>query len=847
MALTSTSNGAFAYEKYDWMSAALAVILTLFVYVPTMAPTVSFWDAGEFIAASFSLGIPHPPGTPLYILVGKFFSLLPITFPGVETVTQRINFMSVFASALAVGVMFIIIVRLIKPWFEEYGLFERLITHSAALAGSLIGAFSFSYWNNAVEAEVYAIAMLIMTTTVWLSFQWHDHYGEHGNNNRLLLIIYALALGVGNHLLCFLVSPGIFLLVMFKDWRTAADLVLTALVVFLLANLGLFAVGLSHEVYPIVLIIMALLATGGLIWFMWPHPNLKFIFAGAALFMLGVSVHAYMPIRSFLNPMIDEGNPENWQAFMDVLLRKQYGGNSVSVRRADFGFQIWLWLRYFVWQYAPGIYDFKFVDGVAGFFRDIKVVLSFWALFCIGLFGAYWHLTKHFRTFVVFLSHFIINSLGLVIYLNLSDHEVRERDYFFVAGYFFFSVWLATGIVGIATLISERLGGQKRLVAAGIAIASIALALIPLKGNYVSASRAGMYVPHDYGYNILASVDDDGLIFTNGDNDTFPLWYVQEVESFRKDVTVMNLSLLNTSWYIKQLRDNPPHNLDGIITWSDQEIESLYPSYLPQDLNFEVGSIKINMKKGDVITVKDLAVFHILKNNWDISKQAWRKPIFFAVTVAEIDQFRPYLKLEGLVFRITMETSDYGITVDKTIENLEKKYLFTGLLDNSGPPLDDNTRKLISNYAAAYSRLAFERREDALKIANPDSAKKVRNEAIDWMKKALLFAPDSETGGIIWRSYAAMLEETGRYKEAIDALQKSIELNPDPAFRVICYQMISRDYFELKDFDSAIRITEEAMRLNPNDTRLEGLRQHYQSEKAKLTTPQPAATDTAQK
>lgn len=826
----------YPVHSQEWLFAGIVFLLSIIGYIYTLAPTVSFWDAGEFIACAHSLGVPHPPGTPLYVLIGKVFSLIPAF--GLATVTQKINFMSAFFSAIAVALLFLIIVRLVKEWSSELTTTtDRLMIYIPAAVGSLIAAFSFSYWNNAIESEVYALAMFIMAASVWLAFSWYDNFGAHGNNNKLLLIAFMLSLGVGNHLLCFLVAPGIFLMVAFKDWRVALDTVVMGFFVFLIINLLLLSVGLSADMYPIWMIIFVIVLSGLLIYFMWPHPNFKFIIAGVVLFLLGLSVHAYLPIRSMWNPLIDEGNPETWQGLMDVLLRKQYGQLSILDRRATLGFQIALWWEYFTWQY--GALAAKAADSMLARFLPLPI-------FLIGIFGAWWHYINNKKSFVVFFIHFFITSFGLIIYLNLSDAEVRDRDYFYVAGYYFFAVWVAVGIKGIADLVKAWVASSvpedSNFVRWTIVMGSVFLIAIPVFGNYTRTTRANNYVPRDYGYNILASVDENGLIFTNGDNDTFPLWYMQAVENFRTDVTVMNLSLLNTPWYIKQLRDNPPHNLKGIITWKDQDIDEMRPFLLPNDFTFQAGQIVCDFEKDAVITVKDLAVLHIIKNNWDPVKQDWKKPIFFAVTVADLMGFRPYLSLEGLVFRITQTKGDYMVTVDKTIENLEEKYQFTHLFDGK-THLDDNTKKLLSNYAAAYSRLAFEFHDqaDSLEKVNPEEARLKLDDAVHWMQKAVQFAPFNQTGKLLWRSYGALLERADRYPEAIAAYQKSIATDDDINSVAQTWQLISKSYYLNGDMNSAIQAIEEAQRLRPNDQNLNVYRQLYEQELKR--SQKPAAVD----
>ena len=810
--------------------AAVVFFAAIIGYILTLAPTVSFWDAGEFIAAAHSLGIPHPPGTPLYVLIGKIFSLIPVF--GLATVTQKINFMSAFLSSMGIVFLFLISVRLMKEWHAPIeSLADGLIIYVPAAIGSLIAGFNFSYWNNAVESEVYGIAMFIIGISIWLSYQWYDRFGEYGNNNRLLLIVYLLSLGVGNHLLCFLAAPGIFFLIAFKDWRIAIDTVVMAIVVFLVINFILLVSGLAADMYPVWMILMAIIIGFVLIWTMWPNPNIKFIMSGVILFLIGLSVHAYLPIRSALNPMIDEGSPESMQALMDVLLRKQYGASSMFDRRADFVFQFSLWWKYFMWQYG----------GTAA---------KFLPLFTLGTFGAWWHFLKNKKSFFIIFVHFIITSLGLIIYLNLSDHEVRDRDYFFVAGFYFFSGWIGYAVNAIAEIIRTSFAKTletdvSKALQVVVVFMCILLIAIPVYGNFKDATRAKNYVPHDYGYNILASVDENGLIFTNGDNDTFPLWYVQLVPNFRQDVTVMNLSLLNTPWYIKQLRDNPPHNLNGIITWSDEEIDRLQPFYLGEDYPFELGNIKLKFEKGKLITVKDLAVLHIIRNNWDRNKNDWKKPIFFAVTVADLMGFRPYLKLEGLVFRITQESGDYMISTENTINNLENKYRYTHLFDDD-LYLDDNTKKLLSNYAAAYSRLAFEFHDKAQNIADPDEAEANRKEALKWMGKAIKFAPYNDTGTLIWRSYGAMQEGLGQYNDALQSYRKSIEQDRSDKSRAQTWQLMAKTYYFKEDYDSAIVAIKTAKQLDPQDERIDMYIRLYESELKKKSSPDSTKLPTNQ-
>ena len=181
---------------------------------------------------------------------------------------------------------------------------------------------------------------------------------------------------------------------------------------------------------------------------------------------------------------------------------------------------------------------------------------------CLGLYGAVQHLRRDSATALYLLALFATLSLGLVFYLNFSYgfslaspspadvHEVRERDYFFVVGFSVWGLWAGIGIAALWQGAAAHLKGSWSRAAP-----VLALALIPLLSNWPWATRRADYSARDWAYNLLMSVEPYGVLFTNGDNDTFPLWYLQEAEGIRRDVTVVVTSYLNLDWYVKQIRD----------------------------------------------------------------------------------------------------------------------------------------------------------------------------------------------------------------------------------------------------------------------------------------------------
>jgi tetratricopeptide (TPR) repeat protein len=628
-----------SHSRWNMIVGAAVFVVVLSCYLVVISPTVSFWDSGEFIATSYSLGVPHPPGTPFYVIVGRLFAMLPF-----HEKALGVNLMSALTGALASLFLYLITVRILVLWRGlPRSRREKAIIYCCGACAALAGAFGSSHWTDSIEAEVYSPAALIMAFTVWLMVRWAHRYREDGSRNSLVLICYLLGLSVGLHLGTVLVLPAFVLFALVVDYRIFTDVKFIVLVVF---------VGL-----------------------------------------LGLSNHLFLPIRSALNPAIDEANPERWDAFRDCLLRRQYKPMTPFIRQAPWDFQFGMFWRYFREQWTGN-----------GGSWTILLMLA-------GAFGAFVHFLKQKRTFVLMATLFLITSLGLIVYMNFTDHEVRERDYFFAHGFFFFSVWIGLAFAYLADLSGRRSRSVwlTPLVLAGL----LAFTFSSYYVNFESHDRRGDWNAHDYGYNMLATVAPNGLIFTNGDNDTFPLWFIQEVKGFRKDVRVVNLSLLNTPWYIWQLKHLEPQ---VPMRFTDKEIAALKP-YRDRD--------------GRIVMVKDIAAKEI------VEASQGKRPVYFAVTVADYMGFDPHLKLEGLAFRYYPENVTESVDVDKTLYNLYTVYRYRGLLEPvSGGPArapefgdvelggvldsvdlttqyrhdtkvykDINTRRLVTNYAAAHLKL----------------------------------------------------------------------------------------------------------------------------------------------
>jgi len=455
------------------------------------------------------------------------------------------------------------------------GIWGRLSGYVGGLLGGLFLAFSKTFWGNAVEAEVYGLAMFLMLLLVYLALLWVERRGSGRADRLLVLMGYLAFLSIGVHMTVFLVVPVIFLLVVFvdreklKDFRFWVSGGILALVMITLEPF-LILVGLW-----LVLGLVVLQVKWDSRWL------LSFMLVLVAL--VGFSTHLYIPISSGLDPSIDENNPSDWPSFKYFLERKQYGQQSMVermfYRRGSLGNQFGIHPRMGFW----------------GFFREQYTNKNLWFLpALLGGFGLWSGIKRRRKEGIFLLLLLLLSSVGLVLYMNFADGtrpdlvtgelirlEVRDRDYFFTPAFVFFGILLGLGGAGLLRSIGEMIEKYKtnrtfsKAIGYGVTVLLLFLPLLAFTKNYNSPNnRRNNYIPYDYAYNILNSCEKDAIIFTNGDNDTFPLWFIQEVEGVRKDVRVVNLSLLNADWYILQLKnqmDVPIDLEDEHIKWVEVE------------------------------------------------------------------------------------------------------------------------------------------------------------------------------------------------------------------------------------------------------------------------------------
>jgi hypothetical protein len=514
-------------KRLDAAKGGAAVLFVL--YALTLAPGVTFWDAGEFIAAAHSLGIPHPPGTPLFILIVNVWAKVLFFLPyAVAT-----NLFSAAATACAAFVSARLVHRATR---------NGSMTVAAAIAA---GAMS-SVWLNATETEVYAASLVLGMLTIWAGERAGREEGE--GERWTYLTAYLMALSVPLHLSALVAAPAAIALASQTAtgggirWRRAV----------LLAGTFVMAMGAGRMSMWITAAGAVLMTTA----IAMPDPALNAarrmrVSAGVlGVALIGISALLFLYIRARFDPGINQGNPETLTALADVVARRQYAVSPMWPREAPVWVQLANFGQYADWQAALSLGP----TVLPSILRTLGTVL----FLLLGYEGAItlWRMDRRIATGMLAL--FASGALGVLAYLNLhagpsigygilpdnTVREARERDYFFVFAFWVWGIWAGIGAVSLAARFS-------RPPWAGVLVACLPIAL-----NWRAVTRRGepeQSLPLAVAEALLESSPQNAVLFVVGDNDSYPLWYAQQALHKRPDVVVVTVPLLPTRWYRSEL------------------------------------------------------------------------------------------------------------------------------------------------------------------------------------------------------------------------------------------------------------------------------------------------------
>ncbi|HET6569812.1 MAG TPA: DUF2723 domain-containing protein [Rhodothermales bacterium] len=656
-----------------------------------------------------------------------------------------------------------------------------------------------------------------------------------------------------------------------------------------------------------------------------------------AVVLIGYSTYALLFIRSAANPPIDENDPESTEDIVSYLKREQYGATPLF-KGADYdeatgqinpykevlfprrwsgdpshvrvyqqyssdaaffwNYQVYhMYVRYFLWNFSGKASDEQNAPAITGIFAneggeqlmqtpsERASRNAYYGLpLLLGLVGLSYHFMRDWRRAFSVLVLFLLTGIGIIVYLNQPPLQPRERDYSYVASFFAFSIWVGIGATGIIQLVVE--GFQNRWkpavqngVALGVAALLFGVPMLVTVVNYDDHDRSGNYVAPEYAYNMLQSVAPNGILFTNGDNDTFPLWYLQEVERVRTDVRVANLSLLNTPWYVKQLKNewsnksaplpisltNEQIEKLGVAPWKPREISlPVDKQQLAQSSEVALPEVDLSQlespmtwtlegrpynKEFNVLYGADQAALDILATN---AQQGWTRPVYFAVTVSPdgMLDLQHYLQLDGQAYRVVpiKHNETLGRVVPSVALDVLRKFKFTNL-DNPDVYYDENVRRMVDNYrnifAATAQQLAEKgHREDAIALLDT-IMQKVPFDIIPGDQGSFLFmaqayreAGAKDKAAQVWKLAEPMalyrLQHAGSTQEANNAAQ-FVQM-------IRYYYMASGHYEAAAAFGNRLAdvLNDESLRASPEELK----KQFEQAQSApadQATSPDTAA------
>lgn len=461
--------------------------------------------------------------------------------------------------------------------------------------------------------------------------------------------------------------------------------------------------------------------------------------------------------------------------------RTEYVPTFAENLRFFFRYQInFMYFRYFMWNFSGRQNDIqghgeidrgnwitgiKFIDeklvgdqdSLPSELRDNKGRNVYFMLpLLLGLLGIYFLLSKGTEgkhQFWTVMLLFFLTGIAIVIYLNQTPYQPRERDYAYAGSFYAFSIWIGLGVLGLIRLVEKWI--PKTIAAVVISIACLGVPVLMAVQNWDDHDRSHRYAARDFGYNYLVSCEPNAIIFSNGDNDTFPLWYNQEVEGYGRDIRVCNLSYLQTDWYIDQMRREAYDSQPLPITWKpsqyvsgQNEVVSIRERFkepvnaqtafrIILDPQFRIDGesfipsreLYIEVNKQDVLssntldstrihemvprimirppnnrlTKSELMVIEMIQQN------RWQRPMYFAVTVGDSHHLgmSDHFELTGMAYRI-MPISSQGkgpvVNADVMYNNMMYKFRWGNVADPR-VYLDENTLRMARTHRMMFAQL----------------------------------------------------------------------------------------------------------------------------------------------
>jgi FKBP-type peptidyl-prolyl cis-trans isomerase len=856
------------FKKLNNIVGWIVFLIATFVYLTTMEKTASLWDCGEFISAAYKLQVVHEPGAPLFLMMGRIFTLFA---SDVTQVAVMVNSMSALASSFTVLFLFWTITAFGRKIYLKEGLIEKDKIYAilgSGLVGSLAYTFSDSFWFSAVEGEVYALSSFFTAVTFWCIMKWEEVANSPHSSKWLVLIAYLIGLSVGVHLLSLLTIPAMGMIYYFKNntythkgalkaFAISSAILLFIQGIFIPKTASLmgwfdklfvnsFGLPFNSGVIFFILLLIGLISYGIIYTIKNNKSTWNTAILGILFLLIGYSSYTTVVIRSSVNTPINMSVPNDPIKLSSYLAREQYGevapllfGHYYNESYIDFerekiyeknietgeyeeigekgvpvydnnrffsrmyspskspnhvgGYKLWAphdpqnikfsdnlkfffkyqigwsYMRYFMWNFAGRQNDVMNMDGnpvygnwesgigysdegMPPHLKDNKAKNHYYFFpLILGLIGVFFHFKSQKTDAISVLLFFLFTGVFIILYLNVPPEQPRERDYAYVGSFYAFAIWIGIGVLGIFDYLKQKISAKT----SAILVTSVCLLAVPVlmaSENWDDHDRTGRTIALDIGVNYLESCDSNALLFSNGDNDTYPIWFAQEVEGIRTDVRNVNMSLLGRSAYIDQIKKKVydaapiPYKLThdfykgesgrAQIIGGQQVKNRKYvpiskaikqiknnntcPRYikipLPQDITNKANKSFIKLQiKGKELYQHQIALLDILANF------KWERPLYFISAQQTLDMFIikkkgrisdngliNYIQSEGSVSRLVpFNTNQNQINIDKSYDLLMNKYSY-GNLSNPDVNYCYYTDRSIIGFRIPFTQLSQE-------------------------------------------------------------------------------------------------------------------------------------------
>ncbi|HUU44237.1 MAG TPA: DUF2723 domain-containing protein, partial [Acidobacteriota bacterium] len=566
-------------KRHYLVAFIVLAVLALTMYWLTAPRTITWWEGSSWSMAAATLGVAFPPGSLLLTLLGWLFLKLPL---GLSTAFQ-LNLVGGMIAVAMLGV-------LLRASFDGARVLwqERIVDGDAspgilfsfAISSAVLTlALSWTTWRYANKFTPYILTGLMTAILVWVMLRWWQKAGEGDGLPLLALLLFLFGLDFSVHRTNLLLLPAFFAWVALRRPR-----ILTR-------------------------------------WRNW--------LAGAASLVMGLSAHLFLIPLAGSAPVLNAGDPSTLARFYDYISLKQFGGgwlvNLYPRKGPFFAHQVADYVNAFVANFAA-------VSGPLGLLGALPCVFGL-----VGLVVLYRVRT---RLALGLTAAFLMTSLGAVVYFNLPAGFPWPMDRHYLPSFIVFSVFVAIGAAEAARLVCRSRSLVRNTLVVTATIAVLAMPVTQARHNFPRVNQSGDRFAHDFAQNVFNTIDEDAILIVQGDN-LWPFWYLQAVENVRPDVTLLSLSLLNTTWYVRQVAGRSP----GMpASFTDAELAEIGPSEWRGDTVISIAvseAARANLSRAGIIAPDTvhlraptpIVARYVMGQDWILSRMivenAWRRPFYF--------------------------------------------------------------------------------------------------------------------------------------------------------------------------------------------------------------------------